>query len=742
MLNLLGHRARRRVVGRPGRLLLAAVACCWLLTLPDVAAGQGRRGPSFDRSLGLVPESGLLNTPMGVAVSATDPTRIFVVDYGNARIQVFRPVGRPDMGYWGSRGEGRGQFWQPMDVATSPDGRYVYVVDAGRARVMQFEIEKLCIGGIDIGCSRDVLNEWGSYGSGPGAFRAPTGLAVDRKGRVYVADEASGNIQVFEADGTDARILVDQKLGGPGVLNHPRDIDVDSEGQIWVADTENHRIVVFDGEGKLVTQHLGGAERFHKPTGIAVAPDGSFIVRDFDPSYRSPRLWRYDASGRLSGSPITLEGYDKRSRYLLQGVDFLPDGNAVVANPYAGVMRLGESSETAVSLYLLPQGGDQLQPLAVRGERPGQFAYPMSVAVGKRYVVVGDTDNQRIQLLDAELGYAPARVVGAPELPLEEIAGVAISEGATALSTRIYVSDRALNQIFVLDPTGAVRDVWGDGRPRDFNKPGGVAVDAAGNVYIADTNNKRIVKRAASGEELASFGRDELSQPDGVAIGPGGLLYVTERGQPRLTAFRTEDGLAMARWDADPLDMQRPEPGELLKPVAIAADDRFVYVLENTGFLHVRTQVFAPEPGKPLSESVVAVFTDSEGAGPGLVYDPYGIAAHPDGRVLIADSGNNRVQLYRWSGDLAPSPVAPTDEPTAEPSRTPTTEPTDEPSATPTAEPTDAPTALPSATSTAVPTDAPTAPATVQASPTATADRPTRLNPLLTVYLPHVIRRW
>ncbi len=735
---------------------------------PLPAAGQASAGPTFDRVIGVLPDAGLLNTPMGVTVSPSNPNRIFVVDYGNARIQVFRTTGRPDLGYWGSRGEGLGEFWQPMDIEASPDGRFIYVVDAGRARVMQYELDRLCIGEIDVGCENRVRLEWGSYGSGPGAFRAPTGLAVDRKGRVYVADEAAGNIQVFEADGSNPRILTDAD-DGPGRLNHPRDIEVDAEGKIWVADTENHRIVVLDQEGQLLTQVLGGVDGFYKPTGIAVGPDGSFIVRDFDPSYRTPRLWRYDENGRLEGSLIQMEGYDKRSRYPLQGVDFMPDGTAVVANPYAGITHLGEPQAFEISLYLLPDGGDALQPLAARGRAPGQFAHPSAVAIGKRYVVVGDTDNQRVQILDAELGYTPSRVIGAPELELDEIAGVAIFDTGSALTSRIYVSDRERNQVFVLDPTGAVLATWGDGRSRDFNKPGGMAVDAEGRVYVADTNNRRVVVRSPEGEELRSFGRDELSQPDGVAIGPEGLIYVIERGRSRLMAF-DEAGTAVALWDAEPSDFARPEPGEMSKPVSIAADDRYLYILENTGFLHARVQVLRPEVGKPLSESVVAVFAASEGAGPGLVYDPFGVAAHPDGRVIVADSGNNRLQLFRWPDegpDEVPTPTAePTDEPSPEPtdepdpqetpestpevSPTPTDEPdpgddpsptpTDEPTAEPTEAPTDEPTPASSAEPTADPTRTPTDEPDPTVEPSPTEDRSTRINPLLTIYFPQLVK--
>jgi DNA-binding beta-propeller fold protein YncE len=710
-----------------------AVAGSLVASRPEVASGQSLRGPAFERSIGRFPESGLLNTPMGVAVAHGDPTTVFVVDYGNARIQVFRTTGRPDLGYWGSRGEGRGQFWKPMDVAVSPDSRFVYVVDAGRARVMQYQIDRLCLSSSNISCTNEVLNEWGSYGSGPGLFRAPTGIAVDQKGRVWVADEGASNIQVFEADGSNPRIF-----SGPGSeidqLNHPRDIEVGPDGNIWVTDTEKHRVVVFDPEGQVVTQVTGGAERFHKPTGIALGPNGSFIVRDFDPSYRQPRLWRYASLSQLEAPPLELEGFDKRSRYLLQGVDFLPDGGSIIANPYSGVMRVGQFNEFDVSLYLLPPGRNELQPLAVRGEEPGQFAHPMAVAIDGRLVVVADTDNQRIQILDSELGYAASRIVGAPELAFEEPSGVAIHRGLGGLDSRIYVSDRGRNSIFVLNPAGLLIDRWGDGQPNQFNLPGGLCVNGEGIVFVADTLNNRIVRRAPDGSELGSFGEKLLTMPESVAVGPDDNIYVIERGQARLTSFSPEGNL-IARWDAEPLDNLRPAEGEINMPVGLAADDRYLYLLENTGFLHVRTQVLQPVPGKPLADSVVAVFAAAEGAGPGLVDDPQGIAASSDGRVLIADSGNNRLQLFRWGGAITPTPLpptgTPTDLPTATPSATPS--PSDTPTATvPEPTPTDEP-----------PATEPPTPTRPSPSPSPTDDISTRPGVLTKIiYFPQLIRRW
>jgi len=95
--------------------------------------------------------------------------------------------------------------------------------------------------------------QWGSFGSGPGQFREPIGVAVDAAENVYVVDYANSRVQKFTSDG--AFLL---EWGGPGGGNGqfwlPIGVAVDPLGNVYVADAGNDRVQKFTSAGTYLTQ--------------------------------------------------------------------------------------------------------------------------------------------------------------------------------------------------------------------------------------------------------------------------------------------------------------------------------------------------------------------------------------------------------------------------------------------------------------------------------------------------------
>lgn len=116
---------------------------------------------------------------------------VWLVDAGLHVARKYSPAGHvlQVLGTMGEPGEDATHFFQPTDIAFAPNGD-IFVSDGyGNNRVARFD------------STGRFLNAWGSLGVTPGRFSLPHAIAVDSKGRVYVADRNNVRIQIFSADG-------------------------------------------------------------------------------------------------------------------------------------------------------------------------------------------------------------------------------------------------------------------------------------------------------------------------------------------------------------------------------------------------------------------------------------------------------------------------------------------------------------------------------------------------------------
>ncbi|MGW4060150.1 NHL repeat-containing protein [Amycolatopsis sp. NPDC004747] len=118
---------------------------------------------------------------------------------------------------------------------------------------------------------------FGGPGTGPGQFRAPSGIAVDTRGRVWVADTGNDRVQAFTRDGALVRVLA-------GRLKAPEAVAVDAAGNVYVADTGNRRVVQFSWQGGFLREFAG----LTRPRAVALDPAGLLLVDD------TGRIARFD----------------------------------------------------------------------------------------------------------------------------------------------------------------------------------------------------------------------------------------------------------------------------------------------------------------------------------------------------------------------------------------------------------------------------------------------------------------
>lgn len=184
----------------------------------------------------------MLSRPSGVAVSA-DGERVYVADVGGVqlkeehRVRVFNGKTGAHLFDFGKRGSGDGEFNFARDVAIAPNGR-VYVVDTGNFRIQVFE--------------RDgrFVRTFGAIGRQPGTFARPREIAIDREGRVYVTDAAFGNMQIFDGDGQLLMHIGERsERDQPARYMLPSGLAVDGDGRIYVADEYFRRVDVYRPAG-------------------------------------------------------------------------------------------------------------------------------------------------------------------------------------------------------------------------------------------------------------------------------------------------------------------------------------------------------------------------------------------------------------------------------------------------------------------------------------------------------------
>lgn len=263
----------------------------------------------------------------------------------------------------------------------------------------------------------------------------------------------------------------------------------------------------------------------------------------------------------------------------------------------------------------------------VCGNGREQLNKPIGVAVNDSGdIYVADMGNNRILRLDSdgefvatwgERGEGPGQFTEVFDLAVTPQGQIAALD--------------AVNQVISLwTPDGDFLDSFG--AELATYRPRGFGVSAAGDYYIADTGGVRVLQVSAEGRRLDQFGGPDQplgpGQPTDVAVGPDGLVYVTEP-------------IAGALWRIDPASgaqerLPGPEANTIESPHLAAGTDGRLYLTDPEGG---RVLVYGP------GLRPVAQFGE-RGAAAGQFGRPVGIALSPDGGVVVSDPDLCRVTAF------------------------------------------------------------------------------------------------
>jgi len=481
--------------------------------------------------------------PQGLAIDGAD--NLFVADSDNFTVRKVTPVGTNWVvttlagraGSFGSvYGTNNGARINSFSGVAVDSAANIYVADTDNHTIRKVTPEG----------TNWVVTTLAGWAGNPGSvngtgsearFDSPYGVVADSAGNIYVTDTFNEVIRKLAPVGTNWTVTTLAGLGGnhgsiegsgsDSRFNGPSSVAVDNAGNVYVADQINHTVRKVTSQGVVTTlaglagyggsqNGTGSVARFNDPDGVAVDGAGNVYVGE----YFNGAIRKVTPAGVVTtlatglGSPYGVAVDSATNLYVADS-----EGSTI-----RKVTRFGSVTTWAGSAGL-SGNADGLGGAA-------RFNQPSGLAVDSATnVYVADRWNHTIRKV------TPGRVV-------TTIAGVAGSSGS----------------------------IDGIGNAARFNLPSGIAADSAGNLYVADAYNNAIRKLTPSGADwvVTTLGgmpgfygtadgtgsAARFSNPNGVAVDSAGNIYVADfyfstirMGYPPPKLFNTRIEAGQFRFD-------------------------------------------------------------------------------------------------------------------------------------------------------------------------------------------------
>ncbi len=670
--------------------------------------------------------AGTLNLPDGLALDAAGS--LYVADFGNNRVLKFSPpfsngmdaslvLGQAD---FTSTSLNRGGApsastlaW-PVGLAVGTDGA-LYVSDNNNQRILRFPAPltsgmeaNLVLG------QADFTSNSPNRGGAPAAnsLSAPTGLALDAAGSLYVADSYNHRLLKFGAPlagGMDASLVLGQadftaNLPNRGAapsaasLNEPHDVAVDAWGNVYAADYANHRLLEYNAP----SANGAGANRlFGQEAYTASAPNSGGVS---SASLYNPIGVALDAWGNLYTA-------DRLNHRLLRFAQPVPPGAPAAAALFPNVIAAGGPDFT-----LQVDGSGFMANSLVRwngSPRPTTFLSFNKLAAAISAADIQSGSSGSVTVFTPAPGggesaplaltlYTRAAYDATADLVFgqDNFSSSAKTSGASGLNQpvnlafdeydRLYVADTINNRVLRYSRpfyNGQAADlVLGQGdftatlanrggaapAANSLYQPLGVAVDAGGRLFVADSGNNRVLvynPPFTSGmpasvvighgdftTQFSALGPTSLWKPGGLALNASGQLIVADSNHNRVLVFNppftTHQAAAYlfgqsSFFIATPnMGSAQPSAASLWNPFLVAADGAGFYVSDENNNRLLRFDLASPIAtlvlGQPDFSSNLVLPPSAQS-----VYAPGGMALDRQGNLYIADYFYHRLLVFR-----------------------------------------------------------------------------------------------
>ena len=347
---------------------------------------------------------------------------------------------------------------------------------------------------------------------------------------------------------------------------------------------------------------------------LIVAAATVYIYSAFQPASIPTRR---DALGVVStfagsGSPGGEDGKSDEATFADPfGVAVDSEGNVIIADAGANNLIRRVTKEGAVETIAGSAGDGEGY-----GDGPAlssKLNTPSGIAINDDgEIIIADTSNNRIRKLSSDKQVSTVAGTGAPgyrdgaakDAQFDGPIGLAVDEAGN-----IFVADSYNDRIRKISVDGIVSTVAGAGQPGHldgqadsalFDTPCGVAVDKQGNVFVADTANDRVRKITSQGEVTTLA--DEaagLDRPVGLAVTHDGFIFVTSEGGGRIHRITPEGEATLYSGHATGFMNGAGERARFNSPTGITVDRQGnLFVADSQNYLVRRVTPTVPEEAR------------------------------------------------------------------------------------------------------------------------------------------------